>query len=65
MSEFEKDEFEKELTNKVSPHGRTFDGHELFLDIVLLEHFENWQPHKRRSSHGALCPAACGPVLHS
>lgn len=39
-------EFEKELMNKVSPHDRTFKGHELFLGGFLLEHFKDWQPPK-------------------
>ena len=37
-------EFEKELFNKVSPHDRTHNGHELFLGGFLAEHFKDWQP---------------------
>lgn len=37
-------EFEKELLNKVSPHDRTHNGHELFLGGFLAEHFKDWQP---------------------
>ena len=56
-------EFEKELINKVSPHGRTFDGHELFLDIVLLEHFENWQPHKEHIEVPTWMPSTTDSLL--
>ena len=38
--------FEKELLNKVSPHDRTHNGHELFLGGFLAEHFKDWQPPK-------------------
>lgn len=37
-------EFEKELLNKVSPHDRTHNGHELFLGGFLAEHFKDRQP---------------------
>ena len=39
-------EFEKELTNKVSPHDRTHNDNKLFLGSVLAEHFKDWQPPK-------------------
>lgn len=39
-------EFEKELTNKVSPHDRTHNDNELFLGGVLAEHFKDWKPPK-------------------
>ena len=38
--------FEKELLNKVAPHDRAHNGHELFIGGVLAEHFEDWQPPK-------------------
>lgn len=43
-------EFEKELLNKVSPHDRTHNGHELFLGGFLAEHFKDWQPPKPQQS---------------
>ena len=39
-------EFEKELTNKVGPHDRTYNDNELYLGGVLAEHFKDWQPPK-------------------
>lgn len=39
-------EFEKELLNKVSPHDRTHNGHELFIGGIIAEHFKDWQPPK-------------------
>lgn len=39
-------EFEKELTNKVSPHDRTHNDNELFIGGILAEHFKDWQPPK-------------------
>lgn len=40
-------EFEKELLDKVSPHDRTVNGHELFISGILAEHFKDWQPPKQ------------------
>lgn len=39
-------EFEKELLNKVAPYDRTYNGNEVFIGGVLVEHFKDWQPPK-------------------